>query len=81
MGIEWHNRKRSTNGRFAKRALGLELDGDIEIDQFHIRLPKDLAERVRRLAIDNGQEIQEFCREAIEEWCLLIEEDEPSGRP
>ena len=66
IGLEWHNRKRSTNGRFAKRARGLRYDADIEIDQLHIRLPRETAEHLREVAIDQQMEITELVEAAID---------------
>ena len=71
IGLEWHNRKRSSDGRFAKRARGLRYEADIEIDQLHIRLPRETAEHLREVAIDQQMEITELVETAID---LYLEE-------
>ena len=75
MGLEWHNRKRSMNGRFAKREKALQFYTGVLHTQFHIRVPADLAERVRRIARENEQEIGEFGREALQMYCDFCEEE------
>ena len=73
MGLEWHNRKRSTDGRFAKREKRLHFYTGEAHTQLHIRVSSTLAEQVRNLAIARQQEIGEFCREGISTWCAMCE--------
>lgn len=75
MGLEWHNRKRSTNGRFAVKQLEMAAAG-AATEQLHIRVPAELAERIRSLAIEFEQEISEFCSIALMNQCEALEEDE-----
>jgi hypothetical protein len=65
MGLEWHNRLRSTDGRFARRQKGLANAGE-KIDQLHVRLPMELANEVRRIARARKMEISEYICEALE---------------
>ena len=67
MGLEWHNRFRSKDGRFARRQKGLASAG-VKVDQLHIRLPMELANEVRRIARARQMEISEYIREALEMW-------------
>ena len=72
MGMEWHNRKRSTNGRFARRNEAMTEAGQPRQAQIHIRLPVELAVRLRAMAIAEHQEITTLCADLIEfyveEW-------------
>ena len=69
MGLEWHNRKRSTNGRFAKEKKVDFYTGE-GTQQFHIRVPKLLADRVRLEARTRKMEISEYC-------CMVLEKHTP----
>lgn len=66
MGLEWHNRKRSTNGRFARRNEGMMKAGEPPMTQIHIRVTKNLAIRLRNMAIAEHEEITQICAIAIE---------------
>lgn len=66
MGLEWHNRKRSFDGRFAKRAEGLRNEAGIEIDQLHVRLKATTAEEIRTIARNMKMEISELVEVALE---------------
>lgn len=66
MGLEWHNRPRSINGRFAKRAKALKDVAEIEIEQLHVRIRADLAAEVRRFALRDKMEISQWVEMAIE---------------
>lgn len=68
MGLEWHNRKRSTNGRFEPK-LRTKLEGmGYPTAQLHLRLPEDLARRVRLAAINHCLEINEYCIKALDNY-------------
>ena len=66
MGMEWHNRKRSTNGRFARRNEAMIKAGEPDMVQLHIRLPKSLSIKLRTMAIAERMEIAQLCADAIE---------------
>ena len=72
MGMEWHNRKRSSNGRFARRNEAMTTAGQPRQAQIHIRLPVELAARLRAMAIAERVEITKLCADLIEfyveEW-------------
>lgn len=66
MGLEWHNRKRSTNGRFEPE-LRTKLEGmGYRTEQLHLRVPANLAKRVRQAALSQSMEINEYCIRALE---------------
>lgn len=72
MGLEWHTRPRSWDGRFARRQRGFAESGK-PIDQLHIRVPKALGDKVRIYARKNRQEINEFVIQALINECKAIE--------
>lgn len=80
MGMEWHNRKRSSNGRFARRNEAMAKAGQPRQAQIHIRLPFELAVRLRAMAIAEQQEITTLCEDLIECYVEEWEEDQQSAK-
>lgn len=86
MGLEWHNRKRSYDGRFAKRAQGLSDEAGIEIAQLHVRVQADTAAEVRKLARQMKMEISELVEIALEKciediYALAEAQQQGDGEP
>lgn len=65
MGLEWHNRPRSRDGRFARRARRLEQEAGVGIEQLHVRVAATVAADVREMALNLGMEISELVEAAL----------------
>lgn len=73
IGLEWHNRKRSENGRFAHR-FNLEKNGS-PADQLHIRCSTDLAKRIKAAAREQEMEIGAFCVDVLESYLQYLDRE------
>ncbi len=69
MGLEWHNRIRSSNGRFATREQREEAERQgYPTAQLHIRVSMDLALRVKAAAIAEHMELGAYCARALDAY-------------
>lgn len=73
MGLEWHNRKRSPDGRFARQERKLGFHSGIHYSQLHIRVPRELGDRIRHMALLRHVEINELCCRFLDESCSRME--------
>lgn len=73
-GYEWHDRLRDEHGRFAK------LTGEY-VQQIHIRMTKENADRLREACRARRIEVGKFCRRAINAALEALPLTDNSGIP